>query len=213
MNIFFKQIIPHPLKETINPKSDIWNTNCEFNFGKSYIINATSGKGKTTFTHLLCGLRNDFSGTLEINGKDAKCFTYQDWSDWRFPKASFVFQDLQLFPQLSVEENIKLHLKLGTNVSLEKAKSWLAFLGIGEKWQQKCGTLSMGQQQRLAIVRALLPSYKWLILDEPFSHLDKENTLKAMQLIQERTNENKAGFIFLALDPQPEFQANFHLQL
>ena len=89
----------------------------------------------------------------------------------------------------------------------------LGELGIENKWGQKCGLLSMGQQQRVAIIRALAQPYEWLILDEPFSHLDEENTRLCLRLINERTTEQGAGFVLTSLGDNHGFSYDYTLKL
>jgi ABC-type lipoprotein export system ATPase subunit len=213
MQIIFDHVVPHPLRDSLSSNSQIWNSKCCFEKGKNYIINASSGKGKTTFTHLICGIRNDYDGQIANNGKDLKGFSDLDWSNWRYPQCSFVFQDLQLFPQLSVRENLLIQIQLGSNVNEEQVKSWLKELRILDKWEVPICKLSMGQQQRVAIARALIPTFNWLILDEPFSHLDLKNVAIAHELIQNRCKENQAGSILLVLDPPNDIHADFIFQL
>jgi ABC-type sugar transport system ATPase subunit len=78
-------------------------------------------------------------------------------------------------------------------------------LGVNHILQQKAATCSYGEQQRIAIIRALMQSFKWLIMDEPFSHLDKENTTKAAALIAGECKKRKAGFILTDLDDDSHF--------
>ena len=78
-------------------------------------------------------------------------------------------------------------------------KSLLEQLEIDNKWNQECGLLSMGQQQRVAIVRAMAQPYEWLIMDEPFSHLDVDNAKRCMDMIHNRTIEQNSGFVLTTL--------------
>jgi putative ABC transport system ATP-binding protein len=128
-----------------------------------------------------------------------KTFTPDDWTEIRQTKISVVFQDLQLFPNLSVQDNLMLKNGLQNVFSEDELKEKLAILGIADKWEQKCGLLSMGQQQRVAIIRSLCQPFEWLMLDEPFSHLDKANAKIALKMINERCDNLKAGFILTSL--------------
>jgi ABC-type phosphate/phosphonate transport system ATPase subunit len=89
----------------------------------------------------------------------------------------------------------------------------LEALEIDNKWEQKCGLLSMGQQQRVAIIRALCQPFEWLILDEPFSHLDIENTQRSLKLIDERCNHLKAGFVLTSLGDRHEYNYDDEIKL
>ena len=100
---------------------------------------------------------------------------------------------------MTVRENLQLKNALCDVFSEDELKSMLSELGIADKWDQKCGILSMGQQQRVAIIRALCQPFEWLILDEPFSHLDVENAQKCLRLIDQRCNQLNAGFVLTTL--------------
>ena len=86
-------------------------------------------------------------------------------------------------------------------------------MGIGEKWVQKCGLLSMGQQQRVAILRALSQPFDWLIMDEPFSHLDKANATICLQMIHDRCIELGAGFVLTSLGETHDYEYSRELKL
>lgn len=144
---------------------------------------------------------------------NCKEFTQNEWSDLRRNRLSIVFQDLQLFPSLTVEENLLIKNDLNKLFSNEEIKEMILNLGMGDKWNQKCSLLSMGQQQRVAIVRSLLQPFEWLILDEPFSHLDKENTAICLKLINERCNQLNAGFILTTLGSNHEFEYDQEIKL
>ena len=81
------------------------------------------------------------------------------------------------------------------------------------KWEQKCGLLSMGQQQRVAIIRAMAQPFKWLIMDEPFSHLDVDNTNRCLKIIHERTTELGAGFVLTTLGDFHNYNYDQELKL
>lgn len=204
MNIEFINVMPIPLAGLNHSKESLWGNSVVFDSKQRSLLNASSGKGKTTFTHCLMGLRTDFSGEIKLDGKDVKSIDLESWVEIRQRKIAVVFQDLQLFSQLTVKENLKLKAELTGEFDAESAFRKITFVGLSDKWDQKCGILSMGQQQRVAIIRALLQPFECIVLDEPFSHLDKENAGKCMQLIQERCNEQNAGCILTTLDANKE---------
>ena len=212
MNMEFKQIVPIPLTDSIK-KESFWGNDWVFEAGERILLNAASGKGKTTFTHLLTGLRSDYSGEIKMGGTSIKSFTIDDWTTLRREKLAVVYQDLQLFPQLTVAENFSLKLQLTHCLELDYAKEMLEKVGLSNRWNDKCEVLSMGQKQRVAIIRSLLQPFDWLILDEPFSHLDKENARICMGLIEQRVDELKAGFVLTTLDPTDEIHVNREINL
>lgn len=200
MELKFENVVPEPFANLNFDSSSFWGNSWTLSKGERVLLNASSGKGKTTFTHFTYGLRTDFKGTISFDNQSIKDFSIEKWTEIRQRKLAVVFQDLQLFSQLSVEDNLQLKASLTGNFDIEKAKYYLDFVDLADKWNQKCAILSMGQLQRVAIIRALLQPFEWIILDEPFSHLDIENASKCMQLINERCDELKAGFILTTLN-------------
>jgi ABC-type lipoprotein export system ATPase subunit len=113
-----------------------------------------------------------------------------------------VFQDLKLFEELSVRENLLIKNRLSDRFSEKELRDLLDRLDIGDQWKKPVHQLSTGQKQRTAIVRALSQPLDLLLLDEPFSHLDDENVQRATALIEERLEEEGAGMILASLaDP------------
>lgn len=205
--------MPHPLASINHGANSIWGNHIELNEGKRIMLNASSGKGKSTFTTTSIGLRRDYDGELLYNDQNIKELTPDDWSEIRKSKISVVFQDLQLFPKLSVKENLLLKNSLTDTYSELELKELLEKLEIDNKWNQQCGLLSMGQQQRVAIIRALAQPFSWLIMDEPFSHLDVENTKRCLELIHNRTVEQNAGFVLTSLGDSHGYNYDQELNL
>lgn len=199
MNITLANIMPTPLASINHGADSIWGSQIELEHGKRIMLNASSGKGKSTFTTTVFGLRRDYTGTLLYDGRDIRELTPSDWTEVRKTKISVVFQDLQLFPKLSVRENLLLKNELTDTYTESELKKLLEKLEIDNKWEQQCGLLSMGQQQRVAIVRAMAQPFSWLIMDEPFSHLDVDNANKCLEIIHDRTMEQGAGFVLTSL--------------
>jgi putative ABC transport system ATP-binding protein len=197
--IRFENILPKPLEGLKHGENSVWENHFELDFKQRTLLNAASGKGKTTFIHLLYGLRRDYTGKIYIQSEDIKTWDIHRWTAMRRDVFSIVFQDLQLFPNLTTEENLRLKWDLGSALSFAEVLDMLAQLGLGDKHKQICGTLSQGQQQRLAIVRALIPNFQYLLMDEPFSHLDEENTAIALSLILNRCDKLNAGCLMTTL--------------
>jgi len=160
MNIILDHIMPDPLSSIQHGEQSIWGHRAELNHGKRILLNASSGKGKSTFTTLIYGLRRDYTGTLLYEGEDIRNFNADDWTLIRQKKVAVVFQDLQLFPDISVKENLFLKNSLTDTFTEVELKKMMQQLEIEDKWTQKCGLLSMGQQQRVAIIRALVQPFE-----------------------------------------------------
>ena len=213
MKIVLDHIMPVPLASIKHSSNSIWGNYIELNHGEKILLNASSGKGKSTFTLTTIGLRSDYAGTVTYNNVDVKTFKPTDWALVRQEKISVVFQDLQLFPNLTVGENLLLKNSLNPVYSVQEIRKMLERLEIEDKWEQQCSLLSMGQQQRVAIIRAMCQPFELLILDEPFSHLDEENTQRCFTMINERCTEQGAGFVLTTLGDDHKFKYDKELKL
>jgi ABC-type lipoprotein export system ATPase subunit len=213
MKIIFDKVMPHPLSSLEHGTNSIWGNSVEFSKGEKILLNASSGKGKSTFTFSALGLRSDYEGLISYDGIDIRSFDADKWTEIRQRHLSVVFQDLQLFPELSVAENLQLKNDLTGVFKEEELRDMLRHLEIENKWDQKCKYLSMGQQQRVAIIRALCQPFDLLIMDEPFSHLDIVNTAKCLELIDQRCNSLNAGFVLTTLGDDHGFSYSKTLYL
>ncbi|NCI48606.1 ATP-binding cassette domain-containing protein [Sediminibacterium roseum] len=208
MNIELDHIIPIPLKDRlIQRRSDVWNNTVSFAHGEFVKIKAPSGTGKTTFVHILYNLRHDYEGRISIGQKPLNQVSEDELAEMRQQKISIVFQDLRLFPNLTARENIELKRVLQTPYyPAEKIDEMAEALGVTHILNQRAGLCSYGEQQRVSIVRALIQPFELLVMDEPFSHLDINNTKKAAALIETECRKRNAGFIITDLDEDDNFQ-------
>ena len=214
MTVQLHDIRPEPLVSSgINPRSDLFATDAKFETGKSYLIIANSGKGKSTLLHIMYGLRSDYTGRVLLDGKGGEQFSPDDWADLRQQQLSIVFQDLRLFPDLTALENIQLNNALREHKSEAQIRAMCARLGIDHLLDQTAATLSYGQRQRVAIVRALCQPFEFLLLDEPFSHLDDANVRAACELIREERERQQAGMLLVSLGEEYYFHYDQRLTL
>jgi len=215
MTIELDHIVPTPLKDRfIQRNSDVWNTHVQFSQGEFIKIKAPSGTGKTTLVHILYKLRYDYEGIILINDKLITSFGEDELAELRQHTVSVIFQDLRLFPNLTARENIELKRVLQTPFyESGMIDEMAAALGITHVLEQKAGLCSYGEQQRIAIIRALIQPFELLIMDEPFSHLDIINTQKAATLIENECRKRKAGLLITDLDEDDNFQYNRKLVL
>jgi len=198
--IQLKNLKPLPLIEQGIPESSqIWDKEWTFEKGKNYLVVAPSGKGKSTLLHCIYGLRKDHEGEVFFNEKNTKEILSDEWAEIRQNNYSIVFQDLRLFQQLTAKENILLKANLQQYKSETQITEMAERLGIAELLHKSCQTLSFGQRQRVAIIRALCQPFDFLLLDEPFSHLDDANIKAATQLIEEECKTQGSGLILVSL--------------
>lgn len=179
--------------------SDVWRTDLELDSTAFTMVQSASGKGKTTLLSICYGLRKDYEGVVYFEGKDIRTKNEQDWADWRSGRCSLLFQDLKLFRELTALENIRLKADLSNSFDQKQVEQWAEKLGVDRYLNKACGRLSLGQQQRMALIRSLSQPFDWLLLDEPFSHLDTENVKLACELITEVCQQRGAGLMLSTL--------------
>ena len=214
MIITLKEIIPIPLRDKPRIKqSEVWNQNIQFNKGEWVKIKAPSGTGKTTLVHIIWQIRSDYTGVVMYENTNATAIKADAIAKYRQHKMSVIFQDMRLFGNLTARENIELKRVMNTSpiYEAEMVDDMAAALDITHILSQKAATCSYGEQQRIAIIRSLMQPFEWLIMDEPFSHLDKANTEKATALIAAECKKRNAGFILTDLDEDAHF--NYTRQL
>ena len=200
MQLSINNLLPTYFPETRKQTSEVWGKNISFQPGEMVKIVAPSGSGKTSLMHFLYGLRNDYSGEISYGNGTIKNYTAEDFAIKRKEDVSIVLQDLRLLPEQTVHENLFIKHQLNPYHSVGKIKEMTERLGIGSKLNSKCKTCSYGEQQRVAIIRALLQPFRYLLLDEPFSHLDNNNSMRAMDLMIEEANARGAAIIFADLE-------------
>lgn len=181
-----------------SPES-IWRGKALFESGKDHLVLAPSGTGKTSLLAFIFGMRRDYTGSIKINGREVKEIPLGDWAEIRKNSLSLVMQDMRLLPTLTVEENLLIKNRLTQTESIASIKAMLDLLGLADKWKQSCGTLSIGQQQRVSIIRSLLQPFEMILLDEPFSHIDEENIRRASELISTVAAKNKGNILMVSL--------------
>lgn len=213
MTLEFKSVLPFPLREYNHASDSVWKSDFLLEFPSKVMLNASSGKGKSTFVNTVYGVRHDYDGTILLNGKDLRSLSLHDWIELRKNSLSVVFQDLQLFGELTAWENLQLKNNLTNHRSEAEIMAMLETLGIPDKKKQSCKTLSLGQQQRVAIIRSLLQPFELLLMDEPFSHLDETNSSIALELICRETERNGGGFVLTSLGSKHGFAFDRELKL
>src|SRR3954453_6653734 len=215
MQIQLQQVVPIPLKDRfVQRQSDVWNACVSFAEGEWIKIKAPSGTGKTTLIHVLYKLRADYEGTVRWGNENLQQIPPATLAQLRQQEVSIIFQDLRLFAHLTARENIELKRVLQQPFyESDKIDEMAEMLNVRHILNQRAGLCSYGEQQRIAIIRALVQPFSWLLMDEPFSHLDKANTAKAASLIAAECAKRKAGFILTDLDEDDHFNYSKHLQL
>lgn len=175
-NIQLINTVPEIFADRQDLKSDIWLQDVSFEQGKKYLIEADSGTGKSSLCSFIYGLRGDYRGTIKLNDQDISKFSTSKWCDIRQTSISILFQDLRLFGELTAYENIQIKHRLHKIHNKRVIEAWFEALGIADKRNTRIDHMSYGQQQRVALIRALCQPFEFLLLDEPISHLDDRNS-------------------------------------
>jgi ABC-type lipoprotein export system ATPase subunit len=213
MQISLQAVTPTFLEAEKIAGSEVWGKTLGFAPGEFTQIVAPSGRGKTSLIHFLYGLRTDYQGSICYNGAPINGFDADSFSKWRQQHISIVFQDLRLFANHTVFDNINIKRVLKPHHPETRIKEMADWLGIGNKLGKPAHTCSYGEQQRIAIIRALVQPFDFLLLDEPFSHLDEANRQKAMQLMEQEAAARKASIVLADLKRIEYFNASRIIQL
>ena len=176
--------------------------NCAFEAGKVTAVVGPSGSGKTTLLSILAGLDRPSAGTVILNGQDLAA---KNLDQYRREDVSVIFQAFQLFPLLTVMENVCYPMEL-VGVAQKEAKArageLLAKVGIGEeKWKRYPANLSGGEQQRVAIARSMASGARVLLADEPTGNLDGENSRNVVELLTKLAHEDNYCVVIVTHDP------------
>ena len=197
--IEFLNVLPQVFAQRDDIKSGIWRQEKVFEKGKLYLIEAESGKGKSTFCSYVTGYRHDYSGMVMFDGKDTKSYQENTWTAIRQRHIALLFQELRLFPELTAYENVEIKNRLTQWKSRKQIETWFERLGIADKLSTKVGRMSFGQQQRVAMVRSLVQPFDFLLADEPISHLDDANAETMGEVMMEEARAQGAGVIVTSI--------------
>ncbi len=182
-------------KEAPVSLSEVWLHDLTFTRGECYLIEAESGTGKSSLCSFIYGNRDDYTGHIYFNDTDLRSLTIADWCEVRRRSLALLPQDMRLFPQLTALENVQIKNRLTGCLSDTEIADMFERLEIPSKINSPARLLSIGQQQRVAIIRALAQPFSFIILDEPVSHLDARNNKTVASLILEHARRRGAGII------------------
>ena len=194
-------------------ESDVWKQEIHFDKANSYLIEAASGKGKSSFCSYVYGYRKDFEGSIFFDTVNLTGIKPDGWDSVRILSLSLLFQGLSLFPELTALENVQLKNNLTHYKEVRYITEMFEMLGIKDKLNEKIGKMSWGQQQRVAIIRCLCQPLDFIILDEPISHLDDHNASVIAELVGKEARLQGAGIIVTSIGKHLPFEYNKRLAL
>ena len=171
--------------------------------GQFTAVMGPSGSGKSTLMHLLAGLDRPTNGRVKIGGEDITEMADKRLTKLRRRHIGFVFQQFNLLPMLTAEENILLPLSIaGRKPDKAAVAALIARVGLGERLGHKPSQLSGGQQQRVAIARALASQPTVLFADEPTGNLDSTSGTEVLQLLREAVELDRQTTVMVTHDPR-----------
>lgn len=176
-------------------RSEIWLSHVAFERGKTYLIEAESGTGKSSLCSYLYGQRGDYRGEIFFDNENIRDFNTTRWCKVRQHSLSILFQDLKLFGELTALENVEIKNRIRPTLEHKEIVDLFEELGIPDKLKSRIDRMSYGQQQRVALIRALAQPMDFLLLDEPISHLDDRNSDIMRDIILRYAKKNGFGVI------------------
>ncbi|MCQ2075556.1 MAG: ATP-binding cassette domain-containing protein [Bacteroidaceae bacterium] len=202
-NINLKYILPRVFSSVRNSeqitRSDVWLKDIQFERGQLYLLEACSGTGKSSLCSYIYGYRQDYEGQITIDGKDISHISTKELVNVRKQELSILWQELRLFPELTAMENVIIKNKLTSYQPQRQIDEWFEMLGIADRKNYKIGRMSFGQQQRVAMIRALCQPFSFLFADEPISHLDANNSQIMAKIMMEEAHKQGAGVIITSI--------------
>ena len=174
--------------------------------GELVAIAGPSGSGKTTLLGLVGGIDAPTSGRISVDGRELSGLTPADLADFRLKKIGFVFQQFSLIPVLTAAENVELPLLFRKGMTAAERKravvSTLARVGLADKANRRPAELSGGEQQRVAVARAVAGNPEIVLADEPTANLDHETGGAVVELLLELNRERGTTFLYATHDPE-----------
>jgi len=168
--------------------------------GEQRALRGESGSGKTTFLHLLAGILAPDSGSILLAGREITQLSEAGRDRQRAESIGYIFQTFNLLQGHTALENVELGMAFGRGVDRAQAGALLQRVGLGDKLGHYPRQLSTGQQQRVAVARALANRPKLVLADEPTGNLDRRNAREALQLIREVCRESGAALLLVSHD-------------
>ena len=163
-------------------------------------LRGESGSGKTTFLHLIAGILAPDAGRIELAGRNVAVLGEAARDRLRAESVGYIFQTFNLLQGHTVLENVELGMAFGRGVNRSQAEALLQRVGLGDRLRHHSHQLSTGQQQRVAVARALANHPQLVLADEPTGNLDARNARESLALIREVCRENGAALLLVSHD-------------
>ena len=198
--------LPNVFEGRIDIASDIWQQDVTFEKGELYLVEANSGTGKSSLCSYIYGYRHDYQGQILFDGEDIRKYSVAKWTNVRQKHFALLWQELRMFPELTAWENVEIKNKLTGFQKRKQIEEWFDMLGITDRLHAKVGRMSFGQQQRVALIRALCQPFDFLLVDEPISHLDDSNAEIMGRIMTTEAKRQGAGIIATSIGKHIELE-------
>jgi ABC-type lipoprotein export system ATPase subunit len=171
--------------------------------GEQMVLVGRSGSGKTTLLHLIAGISRPDSGSIRIDGIDIARLPEAGRDRFRADKLGYVFQTFNLLPGFTALENVLLGMSFASGrVRPDRARHLLHRVGLSHRLDHKPAQLSVGEQQRVAVARALANKPKLLLADEPTANIDTRHQQTVIDLIRETSREENVALVLVTHTPE-----------
>ena len=174
----------------------------EIDAGKQIALRGSSGAGKTTFLNLIAGILQADSGRIVVAGEEMTALSESERDRLRAHYIGYIFQTFNLLAGYTALENVMLGMMFGKGIDANFAQHLLERVGLGDRMQYRPSQLSVGQQQRVAVARAVANRPRLVLADEPTGNLDYHHANEAVTLIREICHENSAALLIVSHDSE-----------
>ena len=171
--------------------------------GEQVVLVGRSGCGKTTLLHIVAGIGRPTSGRVKIDGWDIVLMAEAEVDQFRAERIGYVFQTFNLLPSFTAIENVLLGMTFGrVRADRDRARQLLKRVGLAERLTHKPPMLSVGEQQRVAVARALANRPQLILADEPTANVDVGNQQQIIDLLRETCQEERVALIIVTHAPE-----------
>jgi ABC-type lipoprotein export system ATPase subunit len=171
--------------------------------GEQVVLVGRSGCGKTTLLHVIAGISRPDSGRVRIDDWEITLFSEAESDRFRADRIGYVFQTFNLLPGFTALENVLLAMRFtGKPTDRRRARELLERVGLGHRVKHRPPMLSVGEQQRVAVARALANKPKILLADEPTANIDAGNQQQVLDLLSEACREEKVALVMVTHSPE-----------
>ena len=174
----------------------------EMGEGTQIALRGSSGAGKTTFLNLIAGILQPDSGRIVVAGEEMTALSESGRDGLRARHIGYIFQTFNLLAGYTALENVMLGMMFGKGIDTNFAQHLLERVGLGDRMQYRPSQLSVGQQQRVAVARAVANRPRLVLADEPTGNLDYHHANEAVTLIREICYENNAALLIVSHDSE-----------